>query len=89
MSATWNGRVIACKAYAARTGVGRNDRHAQFGSDPVGEGLHGEIFFGAGQVRQPEQQRHLALAGLWRQVNGSLVAYCGSYGSFRGSPRKT
>ena len=54
---------------AARAGVGRDERQAQFGCAALGAGLGSEGLFGAGQPGQVQQGRDRALAGLGRQVH--------------------
>src|SRR5690606_3235114 len=44
-------------AFAARGGVGRDDDDAVFGGGLIGARLGGEVVLGAGQPRQPDQDR--------------------------------
>jgi hypothetical protein len=49
-------RRIVGYTFTARTGVRRHDGHSESGRGQVGPGLGGEVLFGAGQSRQPDQE---------------------------------
>lgn len=53
---------IARHVVAARAGVGGDDDHAEFGSNPVGAGFLHESLVGAAQARKPVEHRQLLAA---------------------------
>ncbi len=73
-------RVVG-HALAAGRGVGCDQHQPEFGGDPLGAGLGGEVLLGAGQARQEPDRWDLAPRGRRRMENGEAH---GRSGLFRG-----